>query len=241
MTDDRRYDEDDIARIFELATREEGSSGRAGPEAGAPDPGLTLAEIQQIGAEVGILPERIAESARALAVAASPVSVRRKVLGFPLSVGGATPLPRPLTEEEWDRLVSEIRTQFNSHGKLERAGTLRSWRNGNLRIQLEPSDGGQQIQMQTHRRQSEVFVRVGGVMIGVGAGLGTVSVLTGTLDPDLGVVALMGAGFLAAGLAPLRTWARRRREQMESIAASAVRMATRALTGPGDAGPSGQS
>lgn len=236
MTDERQYGEDEVAAIFELATRTDEQGTWQGPDGEDSARGMTLAEIQQIGAEVGIAPERIADSARALTHWSSSPEVRRKLLGLPVSVGGAVDLPRPLTDEEWDRLVSEIRAHFNAHGKLEHSGTLRLWRNGNLRVELTPTEHGQRIRMQTHRQQSQVFVRMGGTLAGIGAALGVASIFTGALDPDLWVLGAVGGGFIAAGLLPLRAWARRRREQMADIAASAVRMASRAL--PGRAGES---
>ncbi|NNM31413.1 MAG: hypothetical protein HKO53_00010 [Gemmatimonadetes bacterium] len=237
MTEDRRYGEEEVAAIFELATRTDEPGNRPTPEGGDPARGMTLAELQEIGAEVGIAPERIAQGARALTHRSTEPEVRRTLLGFPISVGGEVDLPRPLTEAEWDRLVSEIRTHFNAHGKLDQSGTLRSWRNGNLRVELAPTEEGQKIRMQTLRQQSQMFVRMGGVFGGVGVALGIASIIGGGLDPDLWTFGALGGGFLAAGLAPLRTWAGRRRAQMEAIAASAVRMASRALPGRQGDGP----
>jgi len=238
MTDDRRYGEEEVSAIFEFATRTDESGGLPAPGGGGPVRGMTLAEIQEIGAEVGIAPERIAQGARALTHGSALPEVRRKLLGFPISVGGAVDLPRPLTEAEWDRLVSEIRAHFNAQGTLEQSGTLRSWRNGNLRVELAPTEAGQRIRMQTLRRQSQMFVRVGGMFVGIGAALGLASIFTGALDPDLWTLGAVGGAFVAVGLAPLRAWARRRRDQMEDIAASAVRMASRALPGRDDDGTS---
>jgi len=230
---DRRYDEDEVTRILELATREERGRVRRAADGGDSPHGLTLREIQEIAREVGIAPERIAEGARALVVGSAPVEVRRRLLGFPLGVGGAAGLSRPLTDTEWERLVGEVRIHFNAHGKLERSGSLRSWRNGNLRVLLEPTEGGQRIHIQTHRAQSEVFVRLGGTLVGIASVLTVVGVMRGGADADLGTIAMVGGGFVIAGLAPLRAWARRRRAQMEEILESAVRMASRTLPGSG--------
>ncbi|HEX2209982.1 MAG TPA: hypothetical protein VHG93_20065, partial [Longimicrobium sp.] len=64
MMDERRYEEEEIAEIFEAAASPRASEGRAL----APASGLSLAELQAIGGEVGIAPERIAEAAAALDV-----------------------------------------------------------------------------------------------------------------------------------------------------------------------------
>ncbi len=67
MPDERRYQEDEVAEIFEAA------SVPAISRTGAPSQeGLTLTELQAIGREVGIAPERIAEAAASLVRSASP-------------------------------------------------------------------------------------------------------------------------------------------------------------------------
>ncbi|MDA0311375.1 MAG: hypothetical protein O2992_04585 [Gemmatimonadetes bacterium] len=80
MSDERYYDEHEIAEILERATTSDSISGSA-PAAG----GLTLSELQDIGAEVGIAPARIADAADALAhreVSAPP----KTFLGAPSAV-----------------------------------------------------------------------------------------------------------------------------------------------------------
>ena len=50
MTEERRYLEEEVREIFEAATTESDSRGRAL----SPGQGLTLAELQDIGGEVGL-------------------------------------------------------------------------------------------------------------------------------------------------------------------------------------------
>src|SRR5678815_1596820 len=75
MADERRYQEDEGAEIFEAASAPALARGDA-----APTQGLTLAELQAIGREVGIAPERIAEAAASLARSQPPLP-RRTELG----------------------------------------------------------------------------------------------------------------------------------------------------------------
>lgn len=59
MTDDRRYSEDEIRRIFDEASRvQEEERGRLPAEGG-----MTLEEIRRIGAEVGIRPDSVERAA----------------------------------------------------------------------------------------------------------------------------------------------------------------------------------
>ena len=57
-----RYSEDEIAAIFERATEAQHVARRQLP----PGEGLTLAELQEIGGDVGLSPELVAEAARSL-------------------------------------------------------------------------------------------------------------------------------------------------------------------------------
>src|SRR5215210_5297426 len=125
MTEERRYGEEEVAQIFEAAASAHGSEGRALSSAG----GLSLGELQAIGGEVGIAPERIADAAAALDLrrGAAP---RGTHLGMPVSVGRTVDLPRAPTDHEWELLVAELRETFGAHGKDRSSGGLRAWSNG---------------------------------------------------------------------------------------------------------------
>ena len=59
---DRRYNDDEVAAIFERASNAEHANLPASAEAG----GLTLAALQEIGREVGISPDAVSRAARSL-------------------------------------------------------------------------------------------------------------------------------------------------------------------------------
>src|SRR5688572_19040179 len=100
---DRRYRDDEVRQIFRLATTQKTSDL---PSASAVD-GLTLADIQSIGREVGIEPDLVARAALALDAPASMPP--RTSLGMPVEVGLSVPLPRSLSDHEWEQLVAELR------------------------------------------------------------------------------------------------------------------------------------
>ena len=62
MNSKRRYTEEEVNRILEQATEVERSVGGSPVSA----EGMTLAELQSIGREVGIAPESIAHAATAI-------------------------------------------------------------------------------------------------------------------------------------------------------------------------------
>ncbi len=107
MTDQRRYRDEEIRKIFDLATR---GDDVGSPPATVPD-GLTLAELQDVGREVGVSPARVASAAAALD-GHQEVLPRGRTLGMPTSVGRVVDLPRTLTDDEWELLVAELRATF---------------------------------------------------------------------------------------------------------------------------------
>lgn len=241
MTDERRFSEEEVAAIFERATRvdEERTSlpGRDGGDAPR-RAGLTLAEIRKIGTEVGISADAIEASARAVAHPSEPVEVNRRLLGMPVGVAGSAELPRRLTDDEFAQLVALLRDRFSAQGKVEDAGGLRSWRNGNLRFQLEPAGEGQRLRMQTYRQSAQQLISVGSALMATGVVLGGIGLWGGDFDAvaPFAFLTVMGGGTIAANLISLRGWAARRREQMREIAERAVEMASRTLPGTGRTG-----
>lgn len=226
MTDERRYADEEVAEIIEAAATARGPGGRALPR----QDGLSLAELQAIGAEVGIAPEHIAHAAAALDVrgAAAP---RRTTLGMPVSVGRTVELPRAPTDREWETLVAELRQTFGAHGKDRSSGGLRAWTNGNLRAYVEPTDEGHRLRLGTTKGDGEAAIRMG--MGGLLGGLLLLALFMLRADSGEGaatamLVMLMGVVLLAGNALRLPRWAAEREEQMEYIATRA-----RTLIGPG--------
>src|SRR5262245_44013692 len=100
---DRRYNENEMAAIFRAAAEGPQPAERDVPRA----EGMSLVELQSIGREVGISPEAVAQAALALDVqrGARP----NTLLGLPIGVSRTVQLNRQLSDEEWDRLVVQLR------------------------------------------------------------------------------------------------------------------------------------
>lgn len=219
MSDERRYRDEEIAEIFEAAATTHDPGQRSLP----PADGLTLAELQAIGREVGLAPERIADAATAIDRRRSTLP-RRTSLGMPISVSRTVDLPRAPTDREWSLLVAEMRETFNARGKDRSSGELREWAVGNLHAYVEPTEDGYRLRLRTLKGNALALNRMGILGILLGWIMLVVLVLTGEMASELVVPAMIGAmgvAALATNAVRLPGWAQEREQQMEHIAARA--------------------
>lgn len=133
MATDKRYDEKEIAEIFRRAAEEQETAQRNRP----PESGLSLAELQKIGKETGITPEFIARAAASLEGSGSSAYIDT-LLGFPIFLSRTVELPRVMTDDEWERLVVDLRSTFGGDGTITRDGSLRRWTYGEMFVNVEP-------------------------------------------------------------------------------------------------------
>src|SRR5687768_15855276 len=168
---ERRYTEEEVAEIFRAAADTQVT--RRNVDASA---GMTLAELQDIGREAGLDPDAVAHAAR---MRDQPAVVKSsRFLGLKIGVGKTVQLARPMTDMEWDRLVVLLRETFEATGQVTGHGSLREWRNGNLRVALEPTATGQQLRMKTVKGNVRPRIVLGiviaaiGIIRGVADGLG---------------------------------------------------------------------
>lgn len=213
---DRRYNDEEIAAIFRAA-----ADGPTLPTREVPrDEGLTLADLQAIGREVGISTDAVAQAARALDVRGGAVA--RRFLGLPIGVARTVNLNRRLTDEEWERLVVQLREVFNARGVTRSDGSLRQWTNGNLQVLLEPTDTGHRLRFGTLHGGASTMIAGGLMVIGVAGVIAIVVALGGHLVeslPGIGLMSAAGLGMIASGALRLPRWARLRGRQMEALAA----------------------
>jgi hypothetical protein len=215
---ERRFNEAEVAEIFELAAEAQHTGQRHLPSG----EGMTLTELQEIGREVGMSPEQLAHAAKAIELRGRPTS--RRFLGLPIGVGLTVDLDRKLSDAEWDRFVADLRETFDARGILKQEGSLRHWANGNLQAHLEPTATGHRIRLRTVKGDARGLI-IGGIAIlcfatvALGAAamrgpIGDLGLLTG-----LSVLGTMGAVMAGIGAFRLPGWARLRRRQMEGVAA----------------------
>src|SRR5437868_1838458 len=152
---ERRYTEEEIATIFHVA-----AEGPSIPphQLSRPD-GLTLADLQAIGREVGISPDAVAHAAQTLEVRKGAIS--RTLLGLPIGVERRVTLRRRLTDEEWEQLVVQLRDVFKARGRTKSEGSLRQWTNGNLYALLEPTPTGDRLRLGSLNGGATTSLRLG--------------------------------------------------------------------------------
>lgn len=213
---DRRYNEKEVAEIFRSA-----SEGLTAPQqAVSRESGLTLTDLQSIGSDVGIAPDAVAQAAGALDVRRG--SAQRKFLGLPIGVSRTIDLNRRLTDEEWERLVVQLREVFDAYGKTRVDGASRRWSNGNLQVLLEPTETGQRLRLRTVNGGAQSYIGIGLAAIGTAVAVSIPMAVGGHLaqaSGGIGFLAIIGAGLIASTAIRLPRWARLRARQMEAIGA----------------------
>jgi len=213
---ERRFNEAEVSAIFERATeapRVEQGQTTSGE-------GMTLAELQAIGREVGIAPERIAAAAQSLDHAPS---APRRIFGLPMGVERTVELNRRLSDEEWERFVVLLRETFHARGRVAGQGALRQWTNGNLQVLLEPTATGQRVRLRTFKGDGPPRVAGGLAMIGFAATGLAIAISGGIIGAPgvlamLGILGTMGATLVGSAIVSLPKWARLRQQQMEDVA-----------------------
>lgn len=229
MADERKYREGEVKEIFDLAVRRHPD----GAAADSDGPGLSLAELQEVGLEVGLDPERIAQAAMAVE-SRRGLLPRRTFFGMPIAVGRVIDLPRALTDAEWRVLVTELQYVFGARGRVGSHGGLREWTNGNLYALLEPTESGQRLRLGTLKGSAEALNRMSVASLGTSAILVVAEVIatamgSSILDGDIWtlrgavlplMLAGMGISMLVSNALSLPRWARAREGQMEPIADS---------------------
>jgi hypothetical protein len=213
---ERRYDDEEVAAIFELASKTDGT----GLPASSEGKGLTLAALQDIGREIGISAESIALATRTLDQARHLPS--QKLMGLPIGVGRMVEFDRPVTDAEWEALVAELRTTFQARGVVRYDGPFRQWTNGNLQALLEPTRNGHRLRLQTVKGNSRAQMTAGSLMVaGAAATYIAEAVLGAARNPaavsGIGLVALLGLGMFAFGALRVSGWARRRGAQFDAV------------------------
>jgi hypothetical protein len=185
---EHRYDDDEVHAIFARAAnrQEEAEQAEAASKAG-----LTLTELQQIGAAAGIDAEHVADAARALALRGPGSAVTEP--SNPWEILHSQVLPVPVSDRAWEQVVGELRRTFKKNGTISQFGDSREWSSSDeagstpIRLRIEPCAGGARV---TLRRDAASEIKSGYV---VGASLGSLTVA-------LAVMTLAGLDVQSGGL-----------------------------------------
>lgn len=217
MPDELRLSESDVSAILRRAAEDNSATG------------LTAAEVREIALSVGLAPDAVQ---RAIADAASGMlkdaDVRRQA-GLPVAIQKEVNLPGPLTDEAWEVLVSTLRSTFSARGREPKSAAVREWRNGNLRVTVEPRASGYRLRLSTAKTATwPAAIATGGTALLL-AGMAAVGVVAREGPPGLwflvAVPALLGVGILSLPFFTLPAWARLRSAQFDTVAREAMALA----------------
>lgn len=212
---ERRFNEEEVAAIFRQASEAQNETSDSVLPSGE---GLTVTELQAIGREVGISSDQITRAAQLIERGGNATS--RQFLGFSIGVGQTVDLGRKLSDEEWERLVVDLRETFHARGALRKDGSLRQWTNGNLQALVEPTENGDRVRLRTTKGDARSAMALGIGMFAVSTTglIAEAATASGGNLPLLAMFAAMGIGMFGFGALRLPRWARERRQQMSEIA-----------------------
>lgn len=223
MTPVRRFSETEIQEVFARAASAQQRDQQL-------DLGLTIDELQAVGAEAGLDPAHVAAAARAVA-SGEPDEGRETLVGIPTGVRRSATLDTPPSDFLWESIVADLQETFSAQGKVERIGASRIWRNGNLRVTLSPSGNSSRLRMQSNRRKDTQSLLTVGLVNAVLAAVFSLNVFGPEEDPVL-FLGLTAAFAVAFAVGRQILWSGTRERQMEAVAARAQRTARAVATEP---------
>jgi hypothetical protein len=202
----RRYGETEVARILRRATELQQEE----PVLARGREGLSLAELEEIGAEVGIDPQFLRRAAVELDSTAGEPSGWARVLGERVTLLQETVVPGELGEGGFERLVPVIQEVAEDFGQASLLGRTLTWR-------AETASKTRSLQVMVTSRNGETHIRVeerlhqfasglfGGTLGGVGGGVGLgvglpvgIEVLGSALFATAFPLGILGITFLTA-------------------------------------------
>ena len=235
MNSERRYTEDEVDRILDRATEADLARGSSPGADGST--GLTLRELHEIGREVGIPEEVITQAATSLDRPAPKPDAGQTFLGQTIGVGRTVELPRALTDQEWNRLVIDLRETFDAKSKIRDEGAFKQWTNSNLQALLEPTETGQRLRLRTVKGDARSFQGMGAAFMTGAVGAGIASMLFAVDPVILPLFGVMGAAFFLSSRLTVPQWARKRSRQFEEIIARLIHRMDTAAIESGDPPP----
>lgn len=233
MPDQIRYDEAAINEIFrQAAEAQKDAQERTGPANG-----LTLDELQEIGAAAGLSPEFVARAAANMAVEIEEPALPT-FLGLEIGVRRSVALPGPMSDEDWVSLVADLRQTFHARGKIQEAGELREWYNGNLFAHVQPDGGGYRLSMGSTKASARDLMMTGmGLVVGSVFAVAMLTLFsTGAWRGIFPFLMMMAGGLFMGsyGYLQLPGWRRRREAQMEAVGRRAVERAEKTALQKGE-------
>jgi hypothetical protein len=185
---------------------------------------LTLAAVQAAAREVGIDPLHVEAAAKELVLRRDAAPVRTRA-ALPVELRVQRVVPDPVSDAQWERMVTEFRQVFRKTGATSQFGPVREWISGNeassmpVTVRVEPLDEGTLLTLrQATKTMSDMVYAVGGTFSGFAAVFGVIAAVT------RGFPAALPAFFLALGLAGsamvwggYRAWTPRQERRLHAL------------------------
>ena len=222
MSSQRRFKEEEIAKIFEKATRAQNAAN----EEGGTDEGLSLEELKHIGESTGINPAFILQAIADLDKDASLFSIQ-KHMGFSYGITRSVKLPASFSERDWERLVVDFRKTFNHRGTIKKDGSFREWTHQFTHAYVEPTPDGYELKLEAKNGNIKPLLWAGIVYIFFAFFL--FAILSSGAEPGLKTALTISGLALAAGLGMSSVpffasprWIRKKEQQFDEICQRAL-------------------
>ena len=241
----RRFGDGEVEAIVRRAAEEQ--------VAHPTEEGMSLGTVQQIAADVGISPERVARAARDLASRETTQPPAESGpgafwLGSPTAIVWKRVVDGEVTEAVYDDIVDEVEATFSAEGQVDTRGRSLTWRAvdpalGKTRaVQVRVTSRGGQTHIHIQERLGEVAWTTFPTVWGIGAA--GIAILLSLGGPEFGwlTASLLSAGW-AGGMYALarrifRSIARRKRTDLEALSDRIAAIVTEAGRGALDSGRS---
>jgi hypothetical protein len=190
----RSFSPDEAQAIFRRAARRQHAV-----ETQAPRDGLSLEELQRIGAEAGLDPAFVAAAATEERHRAEKTAERTWLYGAPKRIYAERVLPYDVDDAAWTAMVTELRRAFDTDGVAGAVGSMREWSTASahgrpVRFSLTPEVSGSRLVLTQARHEP---ARAAPVLTGVFGLVALVLFVGALLDSGSGAVPLVAAAAFA--------------------------------------------
>ncbi len=199
-----RFDEEEIRRILARAADRQHQADRLLPNGTSPDsdePSVTLADLQEAAQAAGIDASHVIAAAREVQLRRDAPISEETWFGIPREIAEFRVVPGALSEEQWERVVGEFRSEFNMQGVTNSFGDTREWWSTSNSLQpivfrLEANEDGASV---TLRRGNRSAIELVGVLGGMFGSMAVIAAgVTAFGIGSLPVAVPVGVGALAA-------------------------------------------
>jgi hypothetical protein len=229
QSNSKQFTDQQVSAILKRAVELQASRGAA-PDIAT---GISLAQLQQAAAELGIDPAVIAEAASELE-SGSPPTCRSPIWGGPWAVDLERTVPGRVTEEEWPAVLQEIRRLTGRLGETTTVGKTFEWSSISpnlLHVTVSPRDDQTTIRVMGRFGDcAAIFVPAFAFALPVILGLTVTQHLPALTELGLAVGVL--GGVFAAARGGFNALCRRKRQQAQDLLRAVDGLLTRAETVP---------